>query len=420
MITHGSLMANMSYYKCHEVDLKPGETHYSISAFGHISERWVYAMFPLIGGKIGFTTGVPSLIGEDLRTLKPTAGGGMPKSIQGIETAVRKAISELPYLKRKLIETAFNSKYALNQTDDEMCIYHYVWDPLVFNKFKKILGGKTKYMLTGAAHISKEVKMFCRVVLGCSLVESYGQTETSAAMTFTMENDPYYYHTGGPTVNVELKLIDCPELNYYTTDTDENGNPMPRGQILARGPVIFKGYLNDPENTKKAIDEDGWLHTGDIGCIITTHGNTLRIIDRISNIFKLSHGDYVAPEILQSVYLRSKYISQIMIHGADNRDYLIGLIIPEKSACVAFFKDEKINLDNIHEYYNDERLVSEVLNDVHNIGKELRNIDQLKKIILVNDVFSYENGMLTVTFKLKRREVYKKYKEIIDKIYILE
>ena len=114
--------------------------------------------------------------------------------------------------------------------------------------------------------------------MGCPMYEAYGLTESAGAAFITMIWDSSITGVGGPTSFTEFKLIDIPAMNYRTTDTDYTGSPLPRGEILIRGPGVFKGYYKDLDRTKEVLDEDGWLHTGDVGILLPNGG--LRVIDR--------------------------------------------------------------------------------------------------------------------------------------------
>ena len=163
------------------------------------------------------------------------------------------------------------------------------------------MGGRVKVLLTASAPISVEVMDFLKIAFCAPILEAYGQTEGTGLEFATARDDPFSGHVGGPCEQNEFKLVDVQEMNYTSKDRDENGNPKPRGEILVRGPNIIKGYYKADEKNKETFTKDGWLMSGDIG-EITYPGNRLKIIDRKKNIFKLSQGEYIAPEKLEGKY----------------------------------------------------------------------------------------------------------------------
>jgi len=155
------------------------------------------------------------------------------------------------------------------------------------NKMKEIIGGRVKIMITGSAPLPVEIGDLLKCAFCCPILEVYGASEGTV---FTMCTPDNYLsgNVGGPFPNCEVKIKDFAELNYLCTDKDEFGRNTPRGEICVRGPSIFKGYYNDPEKTKEALDEDGWYSTGDIGVVLPN--GTFKIIDRKKNLLRLSKG----------------------------------------------------------------------------------------------------------------------------------
>lgn len=136
-------------------------------------------------------------------------------------------------------------------------------------------------MITGSAPISTDVLNFLKVCFRCPIHEGYGLSETQGATTATIASDPHAGHVGGPIQVCAIKLKDLPEMDYRLDD-----KPYPRGEVCVRGPCVFKGYFKNPEKTAEALDQDGFLHTGDVGMILPN--GTLQILDRCKNIFKLA------------------------------------------------------------------------------------------------------------------------------------
>jgi len=153
-------------------------------------------------------------------------------------------------------------------------------------------------MISGSAPISTEVLEFLKIAFCCQILEGYGQTECGAPATITWQKDPTSGHVGGPYRCLDVKLVDVPEMNYTSEDKDEKtGVYAPRGEVCYKGYNNFKGYFRQPEQTKETIDEDGWVHTGDIGIFLPN--GALKIIDRKKNIFKLAQGEYIAPDKIE-------------------------------------------------------------------------------------------------------------------------
>jgi len=160
---------------------------------------------------------------------------------------------------------------------------------------KARLGGAVEYMVTGSAPIDVEVINFLKVCFCCPIYEGYGLTETSGASFITVTADPVAGHVGGPLECLKARLRDVPDMNYLTTD-----KPHPRGEVQMWGSSVFSGYYKNPEKTKESFDGE-WFCTGDVGLFYPN--GTLKIIDRSKNIFKLSQGEYIAPEKLEQAYM---------------------------------------------------------------------------------------------------------------------
>ena len=219
-----------------------------------------------------------------------------------------------------------------------------------------------------------------------------------------------------------MKLIDVPDLGYTSTDINvDTGVLEPRGEICIRGPVLFSGYLSNEESTKEAIDDDGWLHTGDVGIVLTGHGNAVKIIDRVKNIFKLSQGEYVAPEKLENVLVKNKYVEQVWIYGDSLQSYIVSVIVPRTQSCVEFLKTKGIdvNSNNVKEYYDNEELKKEILKDIEVFSKEndFKGFEIIKKVYLSKEAFTVENDLATPTLKVKRHNAKKYFQKQINEMY---
>jgi long-chain acyl-CoA synthetase len=269
--------------------------------------------------------------------------------------------------------------------------------------------------------LKPKILNFLRCSLSCEIVEGYGQTEDIAGVLLTRTFDPVTQHLGGPGFSCEIKLRDVPELGYTSETKDEKGNLRPSGELMVRGPIIFKGYYDDEENTRKAIDEEGFLHTGDIGMIIPSHGNCLRVIDRVKNIFKLQQGEYVAPEKLENILVKDKYVDQIFVYGESLKNYLIAVVVPSAKEVIDFLNSKGINAnrDNYKNYFEDKDLKKEILNSMEKLGRsnDFKGFEVIKKIYLSPEPFTTENDLITPTQKVKRHVAKNYFKNQIEEMY---
>jgi long-chain acyl-CoA synthetase len=232
--------------------------------------------------------------------------------------------------------------------------------------------------------------------------------------------------TGGLQNTAELKLVDLPEFGYYSTDVNPStGISEPRGEICFRGDTVFKGYFKNMEETKKIFDEDGWYHSGDVGVILTNSGNSIKIIDRAKNLFKLSQGEFVAPDKIQTILINSKYINQIFIYGESQYNYAIALVYPELNECVEFLRtDNKMGEVNYGEIKlgdlcKNKIMEEEILKDCEVIGRKfgLKGFEIPKKIKIIEEAFTLENNLMTPTLKLKVKNIRMKYSKEIQEMY---
>jgi long-chain acyl-CoA synthetase len=258
------------------------------------------------------------------------------------------------------------------------------------------------------------------------LPAGYGQTEGAAAATISHPYDVATVgHVGGPTPTVEIALYDVPEMKYISTDTNHFGKSCyGRGEICIRGPNVFVGYYKDIEKTKETIDEEGWLHSGDIG--LWRVDGTLQIIDRKKNIFKLSQGEYVAPEKIENILLRSQFIAQAFVYGDSLKSRLVAIIIPDEDVAKQWFNniDEDNSSDNNITYdlkniCDNKTFQNIILQSIQQISKDakLNGFETVFAIHLSHIPFSVENDLLTPTFKLKRQQARDMYQQEIDRMY---
>uniref|UniRef100_A0A672KWN1 long-chain-fatty-acid--CoA ligase n=1 Tax=Sinocyclocheilus grahami TaxID=75366 RepID=A0A672KWN1_SINGR len=215
-------------------------------------------------------------------------------------------------------------------------------------------------------------------------------------------------HVGAPLPCNLIKLLDVAEKNYFAAKGE--------GEICVKGPNVFKGYLKDPVRTAETLDADGWLHTGDIGKWLSN--GTLKIIDRKKHIFKLAQGEYISPEKIESIYIRSEPVSQLYVHGDSLQSCLVGIIVPDPEVLPSWA--QKKGFEGCYdELCENKELKKAILDDMVRLGKAsgLHSFEQVKDIHIHKEMFSIQNGLLTPTLKSRRPELKEYFSRAIEQLY---
>ncbi|KZT11408.1 acetyl-CoA synthetase-like protein [Laetiporus sulphureus 93-53] len=417
LLTHGNLASDV-HSQLHAYNVHEDRCSISYLPLAHIYERVMALCNIAVGGRVGFSTGDPLRLLEDMQVLKPTFVAAVPRVLNRIYQAVMVAGSA-PGLKGKLFRHATEVKIQRLHIDGERS--HPLWDRLVFKKVAAAMGGKVELMACGSAPISPTVMNFLRIALCCDILEGYGMTENGGTCTHVWPKDPTSSGTVGPPVpNIELKLVDVPAMGYTAQD-----RPYPRGEICCRGDGCFIGYFKDEKNTVSTIDEEGWTHTGDVGQF--DECGRLKIVDRVKNIMKLAQGEYVALENIENVYSSCPLVSQLFVHGDSLQSYLLAIVVPDPIQFAGFLSrlwGEAVTPEEVgrlEEALRDPKvnaaLLTELTKQAHAV--KLRGFEMIKRIHLTLDPFTVENGCLTPTFKVRRKETYNKFKRELDALYDL-
>ncbi|XP_062045773.1 long-chain-fatty-acid--CoA ligase 6 isoform X7 [Lepus europaeus] len=389
MLTHGNVVADFSgFLKVTEKVIFPRQDDVLISflPLAHMFERVIQSVVYCHGGRVGFFQGDIRLLSDDMKALCPTIFPVVPRLLNRMYDKIFSQ-ADSP-IKRWLLEFAAKRKQA--EVRSGIVRNDSIWDELFFKKIQASLGGCVRMIVTGAAPASPTVLGFLRAALGCQVYEGYGQTECTAGCTFTTPGDWTSGHVGAPLPCNHIKLVDVEELNYWTCKGE--------GEICVRGPNVFKGYLKDQNRTKEALDSDGWLHTGDIG--------------------KWLPGEYVAPEKIENIYIRSEPVAQIYVHGDSLKAFLVGVVVPDPEVMPTWAQKRGIEGTYTQLCINKE-LKKAILEDLVRLGKEsgLHSFEQVKAIHIHSDMFSVQNGLLTPTLKAKRPELREYFKKQIEELY---
>ncbi|KAI8149297.1 hypothetical protein BJV82DRAFT_587413 [Fennellomyces sp. T-0311] len=390
-------------------DINSSDVYISYLPLAHVFERTAQALHVYQGAAIGYYQGDTLKLLDDIAELRPTVFCSVPRLFNRIYDKVLAGVKAKGPATQYLFNTAFNQKRAnLKKT-----VHHWLWDRMVFASIRAKLGGRIKFILSGSAPISPDVMDFMRICFSARVFEGYGQTENFCAGCLTIQDDTTSGVIGAPFPCSEIKLVDVPDMNYTAAD-----KPYPRGEICIRGPAIMREYYKVPDKTAETLDENGWLLTGDIGLI--DGAGRFKIIDRKKNIFKLSQGEYIAPEKIEGVFQKHELVAQAFVYGDSLQSALVGVLVPDKESLKAWAaKQPNFSGKTPDELCQLEEVKKEFLKTLSTYGKAngLKGFELLKSLYLTMTEFTIENDMLTPTFKLKREIAKKVYAEQIESMY---
>lgn len=273
----------------------PTDVGLSYLPLAHIYARLADQVALWGGAATGYFHGNILELTDDLKALRPTIFISVPRLYNRFHSAIKSATLEQPGVKGALSRHVVSTKLEkLKATGSNT---HILYDRIWANKIKAGIGlDRLRACVSGSAPISPTVLQFLRIVFANNFYEGFGMTETYAASIGQLAQDNSAGNCGPPCINVECRLRDVPDMGYTSRD-----KPFARGELLTRGPTVFKSYYKSPEVTTSVFDEEGWFATGDI-CLVDNLGR-FKIIDRVKNLLKLAQGEYVSPEKVENTYL---------------------------------------------------------------------------------------------------------------------
>ncbi|VAI37336.1 unnamed protein product [Triticum turgidum subsp. durum] len=300
------------------------DSYFSYLPLAHIFDQVIGNYCISKGASIGFWQGDIRYLMEDVQLMKPTIFCGVPRVYDRIYTGINQKIQSGGLIAKHLFQYAYNYKLGNLMNGFKQHEASPFFDKIVFSKIKEGLGGRIRLMLSGAAPLPRHIEEFMRVTSCSVLAQGYGLTESCSGCFTSIANVISMIGTVGPPVTaVEARLESVPEMGYDALSS------APRGEICLRGHTLFSGYYKRPDLTEE-VYSDGWFHTGDIG--EWQPDGTMKIIDRKKNIFKLSQGEYVAVEVLESAYTQSQLVASVWVYGNSFESFLVAVVVPEKQA----------------------------------------------------------------------------------------
>ncbi|CED83432.1 Long-chain acyl-CoA synthetases (AMP-forming) [Phaffia rhodozyma] len=386
----------------------------------HVYGRFVDLMAILLRGAAAYSTGDTLRLLQDIQIIKPHILPSVPRVLNRIYAAIM-AQANGGGIKGAILTKSLNAKLdRYHQTGD---FTHPVYDKLFLSKLPQLLGGRILYMSSGSAPISKDVFETLKVAFAANFSEGWGMTETVGTGSKGNAHDKDASgKIGPPHVCNEFKLVDIPEMGYSAKD-----KPFPRGELCVKGMNVFSGYYKDEKNTRETIDEDGWMHTGDV-CIVDEAGR-FKIIDRKKNIMKLAQGEYVALESVEGVYSLHPVFTTMYVHGDPLKNHLVGVGVVDPQQAVQFIqsaahsklrrlKDPDHVAKAIQEDGEDAKhLKNEIIKSLEKLArsKGLKGYEMVKGIHLSNDPFPPD--VMTPSFKFKRQQVADHFKTELQRAY---
>ncbi len=341
----------------------------------HSYEHCVQFAQIAVGAKVFYAEKIEKLL-ENISEAKPTIMTAVPRFYQNLYNKINTNLKKQTGLKAKLISATLQlgKKKLLNQkmTVPEK-LMNLIVELLVRKKIKKQFGGNLKAFVSGGGALDKEIGEFLNSV-GLPTLQGYGLTETSPVVSCN------------PIHKIKVETVGPPFKGNQVKIAED-------GEILVKGENVMLGYWNKKEETDKVII-NGWLHTGDIGEIDSEDGY-LKITDRKKDIIVSAGGDNISPAKIENMITNEPEIDQCMVYG-DKKNYLVALIVPSKD-----FQKEKEKINDV----------------IEKINKKLTLLEKIKKIQLIDENFSIENGLMTPTMKVKRKKVTEKYKNQLEKLY---
>ena len=382
------------------VDIPRGSVMLQFLPLAHVLGRFEHFLSFDAMTVTAFARGLQT-VAEDLPVIRPHMMISVPRLYEKFYAAVLGKVHQEGGLKKSIFMWALSvgrevsaRKQLREQVGSLLAMKFSIADKLVFEKVRARLGGRLRFFVSGGAPLAREIAEFFHA-MDILILEGYGLTETPSVVSVNEERN-FKFGTVG-------KILPGTEVRIASD-----------GEILIRGPHVFKEYYRDPAATREAIDPEGWFHSGDIG-VIDADGY-LRITDRKKDIIVTSGGKNVAPQNVENLLKTDKFVSQAFVYG-DRKKYLTAILtlVPEEIGKWA--GENGIAERDIVALARDTRVVAMMGARVDEMNRSLASFEQIKKFVLLGNDFTQETGELTPTLKVKRKVVIQKYGMLLDALY---
>jgi long-chain acyl-CoA synthetase len=400
MLTHKNILSNL-WGISQVFNFTESDTTLSFLPICHVFERTINYYFQKNGISIYYAENMGT-ISDNLREVRPTVFIAVPRVLESVYAKIIGVGKDLKGIKKPLFFWAVNLGLRFEFQRKNGWLYHFmlsIADRIVFRKWRESLGNRINIIVTGGAALQERlIRVFNAA--GIPVVEGYGMTETSpviAACNFL--TGEVMIGTVGPVIPGMEVMISCD------------------GEILVRGDSVMKGYYKEPELTSEVFDAEGWFHTGDVGILIDN--KFLKITDRKKEIFKLSSGKYISPQVIENKLKESFFIEQAMIIG-QNEKFASALISPNFHFLKKWATEHGVDFRNNIELITNLKVLANYQKEINEINKGLGQMEQIKRFRLVPEEWTQQTRELSPTLKLRRRHLYNEYREVIAEIYPTE
>lgn len=397
MLTHRNMVSN--FLAAADVfRLKPDDKYLSILPLCHVGGRLGNYQTQYSGSSIYYAENMGT-IAANMAEIKPDGFDAVPRVLEKFYDVIISKGNKLTGMKKKLFFWAVNLGLRYQPFGENGWFYEMklkIADKLIFSKWRQALGNRVRIVGCGGASLQPRLeKVFWAA--GIKIINMYGLTETSPIITINRtEKGMVKLGSVGMTITgVEVKIADD-------------------GEILCKGPNVTPGYYRDPELTSQAFDEEGWFHTGDIGHI--EDGKFLMVTDRKKEIFKLSNGKFIAPQVIENIFKESPAIDQIMVIG-EHEKFASALISPNFRYFEEWKKSNLISFENNEELVKNRKVQEYFNTEIERINSRLSTPERISRFRLVQEEWTPATGELSPTLKLRRRFIQDKYKSLIAQVY---
>jgi long-chain acyl-CoA synthetase len=399
MLTHRNFVSNVvSISK--GLPITTSDRSLAVLPLSHIFERTVFYVLCSNGVSISYCASFDQLAGH-LQEVKPTIMTAVPRLFEQVYHKIVKKGMSAGGWKSRLFEWSLGIGQEYWERKDKresippaLAGKHAIANRLVFSKWRDGVGGKLRFFVSGGAPLSKKLS-YAFWAAGIPILQGYGMTE-ACVVSANRPEDNKVSSIGKPFSDIEMRISEMD------------------GEILIRGPNVMRGYYQDPDETARALDKEGFYHTGDVGYV--DHDGHFYVTDRLKDLFKLSNGKYVAPLQVESLLKQSPLVSQAVVVGSGRKQVGV-LIVPDWDALKDAMRSEGITTDaSREELARDPRFVKRVQQDAVNLTRELNDYERVKRVYLLPREFSIDKGEMTPTLKIKRSVIDEKYEAAIDEI----